>query len=109
MKKKLLFCVFAFVALVTLVGCGSKDDSNSIVGTWEYETNSQYVYKFNKDKTGSYTAYGTEMKFTYEDKGTEVSILYDGNTNASTFEYRIEKNKLIINDSFGSEVTYIKK
>lgn len=109
MKKKLLFCVFAFVALVTLVGCGSKGDSNSIVGTWEYESNSQYVYTFNADKTGSYNAYGTEMKFTYEDNGKEVSILYTGNTDASTYKYRIEKNKLIINDSVGSEVTYIKK
>ena len=49
------------------------------------------------------------MNFTYEDKETEISILYNGNTTASTLEYKIEGKKLTIKDSFGSDVVYIKK
>lgn len=109
MKKKLLFVVFAFIALVTLAGCGSsKEDSKSLIGSWKHET-SDYTYKFNDDKTGSYSYGNTEMKFTYEDKGDKVSILYDGNNVASTFEYKIEGKKLLIKDSFGSDVVYIRK
>ena len=108
MKKKILFLVVALIGLVTLAGCGSNDDNNSIVGSWKYESG-DYTYKFNADKTGSYTAYGNEMKFTYEDNGTSVSILYTGNTAASTYEYKIEGKKLIIKDSFGNDVIYIRK
>ena len=49
------------------------------------------------------------MKFTYEDDGKKVSILYNGNTVASDFEYRIEGDKLIIKDSFGKDVEYKRK
>ena len=35
--------------------------------------------------------------------------MYDGATMASEFEYRIEENKLIIKDSFGTDVEYVKK
>lgn len=109
MKKKILFCLFALIALVTFVGCDKESsDSNSIVGSWKYESG-DYTYKFNADKTGSYTAYGNEMKFTYEDNGKEVSILYTGNTDASTYGYKIEGKKLIIKDSIGNDVVYIRK
>ncbi len=108
MKKKILFCLFALIALVTFVGCDKDSDSNSIVGSWKYESG-DYTYKFNADKTGSYTAYQTEMEFTYEDNGKEVSILYNGNTDASTYEYKIEGKKLIIKDSIGNDVVYIRK
>ena len=59
--------------------------------------------------TGSYTAGGTEMKFTYEDDGEEVTITYEGNTKSSIYSYKVEDNKLIIKDSFGNEVEYLKK
>ena len=93
-----------------LSGCGksedSKNQSNTIIGSWEH---SGYVYTLNEDKTGSYTAYGSEMKFTYEDDGKQVKILYNGNTIPGTYEYRIDGNKLIIKDSFGSDIEYIRK
>lgn len=82
-----------------------------LVGTWEYTrgSGSSYAYTFKDDKTGAYSVYGTEMPFTYEDNGTTVTILYNGNTAASTFEYKIEGDKLIIKDSFGSDVEYKRK
>ena len=110
--KKLLLVIVVLVGAFALVGCGNTKTNNkvskSIIGSWEYKDGG-YVYTFNKDKTGSYTAGSTVMKFTYEDDGKKVSILYEGNTIAGEYEYKIVGNKLIIKDSFGSDVEYIKK
>jgi len=113
MKKALLSAGLALIlmfSVLLLSGCGKNEDSkkqsNTIIGSWEH---SGYVYKFNEDKTGSYTAYGSEMKFTYEDDGKQVKVLYNGNTIPGTYEYRIDGNKLIIKDSFGNDLEYVKK
>lgn len=107
MKK--IGLLFVLILSIVIVG-GCKDSKvktkDSIVGEWFY---SGYKYTFNKDNTGSYTVGDTVMKFTYEDKDNKVSILYDGDTAASVFEYKIEGKKLIIKDSFGNDVTYEKK
>ena len=108
MKKSLISIVIATVLMVSvfaLTGCGKKG-ANTIVGSWDH---SGFVYTFNKDKTGSYDALGNKMNFTYEDDGEKVSILYTGNTAASTYEYKIEGKKLIIKDSFGNDVEYTRK
>ncbi len=113
MKRALLstgFILTLMFSILLLSGCGKNEDSrkqsNKIIGSWKH---SGYVYTFNEDKTGSYTAYGSEMKFTYEDDGKKVKILYNGNTIPGTYEYRIEGDKLIIKDSFGNDLEYIKK
>ena len=49
------------------------------------------------------------MEFTYKDDGKKVSILYKGNTSPLELEYKIEGKKLIIKDSFGSDVEYERK
>ena len=111
MKKTILTIGLVLILVVTLLalaGCGAKEDKNSIVGSWEY-SGGGYTYVFNSDKTGCYKVGSTEMNFTYEDDGSKVSILYTGNTMASDYEYKIEGKKLIIKDSFGSDVEYIKK
>lgn len=102
MKKTLLAILILVMGLVAVTGCGKK----TIVGSWSH---SSYVYKFENNKTGSYTAGGVEMKFTYEDDGKKLSILYEGNTKASDYEYKIDGNKLIIKDSFGTDVEYTRK
>ncbi|MBR5976585.1 MAG: hypothetical protein IK046_02125 [Clostridia bacterium] len=84
---------------------GKKSSGGSIVGEWTYVFG-DYVYKFDKDGKGSYTAGSTVMNFTYTDNGDSVEILYDGNTVASTYKYRVEGDKLFIEDSFGEEVEY---
>ena len=112
MRKVLKNIVTVFVLVVclaTVAGCGktkTKTNSKPLVGSWEH---SGYVYTFNDDKTGSYDALGNKMTFTYEDDGKKVSILYKGNTAPSSYEYKIEGKKLIIKDSFGSDVEYTKK
>jgi len=103
MKKSLLaigLVVMLISCLFVLAGCGKKEESKGLVGSWEY-TSGGYVYTFNADKTGNY-AYGESKKeFTYEDDGSKVSILYTGNTEPLELEYRIEGDKLIIKDSLG--------
>ena len=112
MKKIFLTLILILIlisSIFILTGCDNNSSSaskNPLVGSWDH---SGYVYTFNDDKTGSYSVSGTEMKFTYEDDGSKVSILYTGNTNANTFEYKIDGKKLIIKDSFGKDVEYIKK
>ena len=105
MKKRLFLSLFAVFAVVVLVGCESK---KGLVGKWEYDGGG-YVYTFNSDGTGSYSYGSASMDFTYEDKGTEVSILYTGNTMASSYQYKIEDNVLIIKDSIGNDVKYKRK
>ena len=107
MKKTLLTLGIVLVLVLSvfiLTGCEKK--AEGLVGKWGY---SSFVYTFNEDKTGTYDAAGTLMKFTYEDKGTSVSILYEGNTAPLELNYRIEGNKLIVTDSFGSDVEYTRK
>ena len=104
--KKMIYS-FAFIALLVvglfaITGCGKK----GLVDSWE---TSGYTYTFNEDKTGSYSYGSTKMAFTYEDDGKTVSILYTGNTIASSYEYKIDGDKLIIKDSFGSDVIYTRK
>ena len=105
MKKYLLG--IALVMLVVLVtGCGAK----GLVGKWKAEGYSvDYYYIFNKDNTCAYEMSGARMEGTYEDDGKKVTILFNGNTNSNTYEYRIEDNKLIIKDSLGNDITYVRK
>lgn len=106
MKK--IFITLA-VAFLILTGCGKK----GIEGVWNYYSSSQertdIYYTFKNDKTGSYTFYGEEKKFTYLDDGKKVTINYEGSTIPNEFEYTIDKDILTIKDSFGSDVTYKRK
>ncbi len=87
---------------------GGSKAADSIVGSWEY-VNGGYIYTFNADGTGSYSAGSTVMNFTYEDDGKAVKILYTGNTTPNEFTYTISGNTLSIEDSFGDKVEYKKK
>ena len=121
MKKTLaLMLVMMLIFAFALCGCGNDKDKTddaqiatteaeiTLVGQWEYAEGG-YVYTFNADGTGSYLFAGTDMKFVYEDNGDSFSILFDGNTVATDFEYVIEDNTLIITDSFGLPVEYTRK
>ena len=106
--KKTILTVSVILVLVSsiliLTGCEKK--AEGLVGQWAYGS---FVYTFNEDKTGTYDAAGTLMNFTYEDKGTSIAILYTGSTAPLELNYRLEGNKLIVTDSFGSDVEYIRK
>ena len=102
--KRVALVFVIMIAITFLAGCGK--DKITIVGSWEHDS---YVYTFKDDNTGSYVALGTKYEFTYEDSGTSISMLYTGNTAPLVLEYKIEGNKLIIKDSFGSDVEYTRK
>ena len=106
--KKILLGLLVIVSVIFLTGCNQKEKEtkNPLVGSWSHGS---YTYTFNEDGTGKYSYDSRFMEFTYEDKGNEVEILYHGNTNSNTFEYKIEGKKLIIKDSFDNDVEYIKK
>ena len=111
-KTLVLVLIITSVFVVTACDKEKKDNdkkdtkSSKIVGSWEH---TGYTYTFNSDKTCSYKYGETEMNCTYEDDGEKVSILYDGNTVASEYEYKVEGSKLTIKDSFGDDVVYTKK
>ena len=114
MKKvfRLSALVIVMMLVVLTVGCGKKEKV-TIIGVWEYFSNetarSDIYYEFNKDKTGKYSFYGSELSFTYTDNGEELEIKYDKDTQSSKFEYTIKDDILTIKDSFGDDVTYKKK
>ena len=104
----LTLCLIFAAAFMVACDKGAKDEPLTLVGQWEYSAlNCEYT--FNEDGTGSYLFAGTEMKFTYEDNGDSFSILYEGNTDATEFEYVIEGKTLTITDSFGEPVEYTRK
>lgn len=115
MKKRtvsIFVALMLVISVLMITGCskdkGDKESKKSIIGSWKNDTGYDFIYTFDSDNTGSYTAFGNKMNFTYEDDGTKVTILYRGNTTPSTYEYRIDGNKLIIKDSFGEDMEYVK-
>lgn len=103
MKKSLLACLLV-LACVVVVGCGKKDP---IVGKWAYGSGESFMYTFNSDGTCHYTANNKDC--TYKVDGDKLSITYEGSTAPFETTFKIEDNKLIIKDSFGSDVVYEKR
>lgn len=100
--KKILMLSVLVLGVFALGGCGT----NKIVGSWELNS---FVYTFNKDNTCTYNVSGEDMKCTYKIDGDKLSIMFDNNTVPFDTTYKIEKNKLIIKDSYGKDVEYTKK
>ena len=107
--KKILIVIALVLAATILTACGKKEETKKslIIGSWKHT--SGYVYTFNEDMTGSYSYGDSKMEFTYEDDGKKVTILYTGNTAASSYKYKVEGKKLTIKDSFDNDVIYIKQ
>lgn len=104
--KKTIYGIALVMLLVLVVGCGQK----GLVGKWRADGYStDYYYIFNEDKTCAYEMAGAKMECTYEDDGKAVTILYTGNTAASTYEYKIDGDTLLIKDSLGNDVKYVRK
>ena len=113
MKKIVSILLIACMMMCLLCACGGGEGEEenapvSIVGTWEYSA-MNCSYTFNADGTGSYSFYGSEMKFTYTDDGSKVTLQYEGMDNTNEFAYTIEGKTLHIEDSYGEIVDYVKK
>lgn len=79
----------------------------ALIGSWAYENDENFVYTFNANGTGTYDVYGEILNFTYTDNGTSVTIVFDDAP--GTFDYTVDGNTLVMVDSTGAEVRYIKE
>ena len=117
----ILAAVFILAMLLTVAGC-SKKSENSIAGTWAYsdeETGIGAVYVLNEDGTGTYTMEVGEETVTYELKyevqDGHLLVTYVNNeifSEDDVFDsaFRFEgSDKLIISDSTGEEMTFVKQ
>lgn len=132
LKKKLSLLLIALLFLFMCTACGN-DSSDSptqttptpeptpisstdsparvesdIIGSWRWDSSTEYIYTFHKDGTGAYTYGGQVLPFDYIDNGDSVSIQYPNSTAPNVFRYHINGVVLSIEDSFGQYVTYIK-
>ena len=105
--KKIFVCLISICMIMLLTGCGN----GSLVGTWYYyngNINMNRYYKFNDDKTGSYTSPDTKKSFLYEKKDGKVSLDNITNNVIEVYKYEIEDDTLTMEDSNGSKVVYKK-
>lgn len=128
MKKLTAFlaALLVFAMTLSLAGCGAKGEvkgeENSLVGTWEY-TDTEFgigaVYVLNENGTGTYTMKVGDEEVTYElkyeVKDGHLFVTYVNNdifTEDDVFDSEFsfkDVNTLVIIDSFGEEMTFIKK
>ena len=102
--KRYYLIIVVFLVLFLTTGC-----EKSIVGKWKStDTENQYYYIFNSDKTCSYEMDVARLDCTYEVDGEKLIILYKGNENTNTFEYRFDGKTLIIKDDTGKDNKFIK-
>ena len=116
--KRIIAIGAVLTVLVFAVSCakngnggnnGGDTKSDSIVGTWEYESGG-YTYNFKEDGTGTYDlGNGTVMEFTYTAEAGKLSITYTGNTSPMELDYVLDGDTLNVKDSFGSDTIYKRK
>ena len=116
-----LAAVLALVLLLSAAGCSKKADA-SLTGVWEYadeETGMGAVYDLKDDGTGTYTMkVGEEevvYELKYEVKDGHLLVTYVNNeifseddVFDSEFSFQ-DDNTIIIKDTFGAEMTFVRK
>ena len=107
MKKYFLALIPISIIIVYLVLTTEKE--NSIIGKWKsVDATSEFYYIFNEDKTCSYEMDVARLGCTYELEENKISILYKGNSDVKTFNYKIDGNSLIIQEESSQENKFIK-
>ena len=116
-----LAAVLVLVLILSVAGCSKKADA-SLTGVWEYadeETGMSAVYDLKDDGTGAYTMKVGEEEVVYELKYevqdghllvTYVNneIFSEDDVFDSEFSFQ-DDNTIIIKDSFGAEMTFVRK
>ena len=127
MKKCLALILVLTLACMFMASCGGNGNGGnggdySIVGVWEYsdtENGIETVYDLKDDGTGTYTMKVGEEEVIYELK-YEVSdghllVTYVNNeifTEEDVFDNEFsfqDENSMIVKDSFGEELTYVRQ
>ena len=97
--KKYFLGIVLFLLLIMNTGC-----KKSIIGKWKaMDTNGEYYYIFNADKTCSYEMKVARLDCTYEIDDNKITILYKGNSKANTYEYKFDGHTLVIKDDAGKD------
>ena len=113
--------VLVLVLILSVAGCSKKADA-SLTGVWEYadeETGMRAVYDLKDDGTGTYTMKVGEEEVVYELKYevqdghllvTYVNneIFSEDDVFDSEFSFQ-DDNTIIIKDTFGAEMTFVRK
>ena len=116
MKKVILSAIAVVIMALTFVSCGNSGNNGGgkeegIVGSWYYNDNT--FYTFNADGTGSYTAYGNLFgNFTYTEADGKLTLNYDGSTNPTVFNIKLDGKTLTIlagESNWGGDTDYKKK
>lgn len=116
-----LAAVLVLVLILSVAGCSKKADA-SLTGVWEYadeETGMSAVYDLKDDGTGTYTMkVGEEevvYELKYEVKDGHLLVTYVNNeifseddVFDSEFSFQ-DDNTIIIKDTFGAEMTFVRK
>jgi len=119
--RTIIMAMLVIAMAVSVAACGKKSD-NSLVGVWEYadtESDLGAVYDLKEDGTGNYTMKVGETEVTYElkyeVKDGHLLVTYVNNETFteddvfdSEFSFK-DDNTLIIKDSSGKEMEFLKK
>ena len=81
---------------------------NSIIGRWVSVDHPCFAYNFLYGGNGFYSMWDGKKDFTYTDNASSVTIHFINDMFPSTFEYRVIDDVLLITDSFGTVVKYLK-
>ena len=112
MKNKKIYIIGATICLLLTISViiliiGNK---KSIIGKWKStDTNNEYYYIFNKDKTCSYEMTVARLDCTYEIEESKLIIKFKGNDKPKSYEYRFENQNLIIKDDTNRDNRFIKE
>ena len=91
-------------------GTSTESSDTAIVGKWKFYDpdfgSMDFIYTFNVDGTGNYYASGTDMPFTYEIDGSNLTINYESGPFET--EYEINGDTLNVKDSGGNDTLYRK-
>ena len=127
MKKILILVLVLALVCVFMVACGGNSgggdaSENSLTGVWKYEDKENdigAVYDLKDDGTGTYTMIVGEEEVTYELKyevqDNHLLVTYVNNdtfTEEDVFDSEFsfqDANTLIVKDSFGEEMTFVKQ
>ena len=121
-SKRILVLLTALVLLLSVAGCGGKKAEASLTGVWEYsdeETGMAATYDLKDDGTGTYTMKVGEEEVVYELKYeiqdghllvnyVNNEIFSEDDVFDSEFSFQ-DDNTIIIKDSFGAEMTFVRK
>ena len=123
--RKIIAVLLVLTVIIPVTGCSKNSDTldeNSLTGTWEYsdeENGIGAVYDLKDDGTGTYTMKVGDQEVIYELKyeanDGHLFVTYVNNdlfTENDVFDNEFsfkDTDILIIKDSFGEELTFVRK